>query len=146
MAIDVTTETLIKRRCEAVANCATDPDNAPRWYVNIKAVEWQTPRPLRVGSRLAFVARFLGRQLVYTYEIIELTPRRLVMRTAEGAFPMETTYEFEPAASGSTRMRLRNRGAPTGVGRLLGPFIAYAVRRKTTQDLARLKALLERAV
>ena len=147
MSVDVITAMRIDCPCDAVAGYAMNPDNAPRWYTNIKAVEWKTPRPLRVGSRVAFVAHFMGRRLVYTYEIIELEPaRRLVMRTAEGPFPMETSYEFEPADSSSTRMQLRNRGAPTGFAILYGPVMALAMRRANRQDLARLRQLLENAV
>jgi hypothetical protein len=68
-------------------------DTTTEWYQNIKAVDWKTPRPLRVGSQIAFVARFLGRRLAYTYEVTELIPgRRVVMRMAEGPFPMETSH------------------------------------------------------
>src|SRR4051812_45296822 len=95
--VDVVTEILIARPADAVSKFAADPTNAPRWYANIKSVEWKTAPPLGIGSRLAFVAHFLGRQLAYTYEIVEFVPgERLVMRTAEGPFPMETTYTWEP--------------------------------------------------
>src|SRR6476469_8565075 len=111
MAVDVITEVVIRRPHAEVAAYAGNPDTAPEWYVNIKSIEWKTPPPLRVGSRLAFVARFLGRRLAYTYEIAELVPgERLVMRTAEGPFPMETTYTWEALDTGATRMTLRNRG------------------------------------
>jgi len=83
---------------------------------------------MRVGSQLAFVAHFLGRQLAYTYEIVELVPgERLVMRTAQGPFAMETSYTRETVTDGSTRMTLRNRGNPTGFAKLVAPFIARAM-------------------
>ena len=114
MNVDVTTHTVIASPLPTVAAFATEPDNAPRWYVNIKSVEWQTPRPIGIGSRFAFVARFLGRRLEYVYEVVEYIPNtRLVMRTADGPFPMETTYEWQAAENG-TRMTLRNCGTPTG--------------------------------
>lgn len=145
MPVDVLTETLISRPRAEVAAFAGDPSRAPDWYVNIKSVEWETQPPLAVGSRIAFVAQFLGRRLAYTYEIRELVPgERLVMSTAEGPFPMETTYTWEDAPGG-TRMMLRNRGEPTGFSALAAPLMAMMMRRANEADLARLKAVLEGA-
>jgi hypothetical protein len=144
--VDVLTEVEIDCPLERVAAFAADPSNAPEWYVNIKAVEWKTPPPLGVGSRLAFVAHFLGRRLAYTYEIAELVPgERLVMRTSEGPFPMETTYTWRSTGSQQTRMTLRNRGEPSGFSKLAAPFMTAAMRRANQKDLARLKALMERS-
>ena len=141
--VDVSTEIDIDRPVEEVAAYAADPDNAPAWYVNIDSVEWRTEPPFRVGSVVAFVARFLGRRLEYDYELVEHEPgTRLVMRTHQGPFPMETTYTW--AARGDrTHMTLRNRGEPSGFGRIVAPFMGAAVRRANRKDLARLKAILE---
>lgn len=144
MSVDVTVETVIDRPRTEVAAFAGDPTNAPRWYSNIRSVRWQTPPPVRVGSRMEFVAQFLGRRLRYTYEVAELeAERRLVMRTADGPFPMETTYTWEPADGSRTRMTLRNHGDPSGFARFSAPMMERAMRRATAKDLARLKALLE---
>lgn len=144
MSVDVLSEVTIDRPVGEVAAYAGDPSNAPAWYVNIRSVEWRTPPPARVGSRVAFVAHFLGRRLAYTYEIVELVPdERLVMRTAEGPFPMETTYEWAPQGAERTRMTLRNRGEPSGFATIAAPVLAGAMRRANRKDLARLKALLE---
>jgi Polyketide cyclase / dehydrase and lipid transport len=107
-------------------------------------VSWRTQPPVRVGSTMDFVARFLSRRLAYTYEIVDLLPgQKLVMRTAQGPFPMETTYTWEPVDAGRTRMTLRNRGEPTGFGRVAGPVMAAAMRRANEKDLAVLKRILE---
>jgi uncharacterized membrane protein len=143
--VDIGTEIVIERPAAEVAAFAGDPSNAPRWYRNIKSVEWTTPPPIRVGSKLDFVAQFLGRRLAYTYEVTDLVPgERLVMRTAQGPFPMETTYTWEPAGDGKTRMTLRNRGEPAGFSSIAGQMMASAMRRANKKDLTALKRLLER--
>jgi uncharacterized protein YndB with AHSA1/START domain len=144
VSVDVQCERTIQRPRAEVATYAADPDNTTSWYANITAVEWKTPRPLAVGSRLAFIATFLRRRLAYTYEIRELVPgERLVMSTAQGPFPMETTYTWGDAGEGATLMTLRNRGEPSGFKRIVGPVVAAAMRRAMTKDLERLSAILE---
>ncbi len=143
MTVDVETEITIDRPVEEVAAYAADPSNAPAWYDNIDSVEWETPPPATVGSKVAFVARFLGRRLSYTYELVELVPnQRLVMRTAEGPFPMETTYTWAPTSGGGTRMTLRNRGEPAGFSKLAAPFMSVAMRRANRNDLEHLRTIL----
>jgi len=143
MKVDVQVETLIERSVDVVAAYAGDPSNAPEWYVNIKSIAWRTPPPLAEGSQLDFVAQFLGRRIAYTYEIVELVPgARLVMETAQGPFPMRTTYAWQPFGT-ATRMTLRNEGSPSGFSSMAAPLMERAMRRATTKDLARLKGLLE---
>src|SRR3954449_11118443 len=142
--VDVVTEIEIARPREEVAAYASDPANATRWYRNVESVEWETAPPVAVGSRMAFVARFLGRRLSYTYEVREIVPgERFVMATAEGPFPMETTYEWRDSSDGGTVMALRNRGEPSGFANVAAPVMSAAMRRANRKDLQALKALLE---
>ncbi|MGZ4257172.1 MAG: SRPBCC family protein [Gaiellaceae bacterium] len=144
MGVDVRTEIEIDRPRSEVAEYASNPDNALAWYRNIKRVEWNSAKPLAVGSRIVFVAEFLGKRLDYIYQVRELEPgKRFVMGTHEGLFPMETTYEWEDAPGGGTRMSLRNCGQPSGFSRLTAPLVARSMRRENRKDLQRLKAALE---
>jgi hypothetical protein len=142
--VDVLSEIDIARPRWAVADYVSDLDNTTEWYTNIDTIDWKSPKPLRVGSQVAFVARFLGRRLAYTYEVRDWVPNeRLVMSTADGPFPMETTYEWHDSPSGDTTMRLRNRGSPAGFSNVAAPMMIGAIRRANRKDLARLKAILE---
>lgn len=145
MPIDVSTEIEIARPRDEVAAFACHPDNATAWYENIEAVEWRSAAPLAVGSQIAFVAQFLGRRLSYTYEVIAHEPgERFVMRTAEGPFPMQTTYTWQDTPAGGTRMTLRNSGEPKRFGKLSARMMATAMRRANGKDLRLLKMILER--
>jgi len=145
VAVDVQAEIEISRPRQEVFDFAADPSNAAAWYENITAVAWETPPPAVVGSRLRFRAQFLGRTLEYTYEVREIEPgHRFVMATAQGPFPMETTYTWEDTADGATRMTLRNRGEPSGFAAVTAPVITRAMRRANEADLRRLKELHER--
>lgn len=144
MSVDVTATEVIERPIDDVAAYAGDPSNAPEWYRRISSAEWQTEPPITLGSKVTFRARFLGRELVYTYEIVEYTPgERVAMRTAEGPFPMNTEYTWRPVGERVTHMTLRNHGEPTGFSKLAAPLMARAMRKAMNQDLADLKVLLE---
>ncbi len=116
---------LLLRHSELPAGVAAD-EHSKGWALfvgdrlrRIDRTDWRTDPPVRVGSRIAFRARFLGRTLEYTYEVTDYVPgKRLTMTTAQGPFPMTTEYtwsalESSVAGDGRTLMTLRNHGRPT---------------------------------
>ncbi|CAN5675727.1 SRPBCC family protein [soil metagenome] len=143
--VDVLTRIEILCPIHEVSQFASNPDNAPAWYVNITSVTWRTARPLSVGSQIDFIAHFFGRTLSYTYEVIEMTEKRFVMQTAQGPFPMQTTYEWESINSSTTRMTLENKGNPTGFSKIFAPFISLMMRNANNKDLKKLKQVLEKS-
>jgi len=143
--VDVFTEIIINRPLTIVADYAANPDHAPEWYANIHSAVWQTPKPLALGSKIAFKASFLGRELAYVYQIDQyIAGEQLVMRTADGPFPMETTYTWEGKGEHAARMTLRNRGNPSGFSGFVSPFMSWMMKKANRKDLEQLKSILEK--
>lgn len=142
--VDVITEIIINCPVSQVSDYAMNPDHAPEWYENIKSVEWKTPKPLILGSQIAFKANFLGRELAYVYEIVELMPgKKFIMKTANGPFPMETIYTWQAIDEHHTRMILQNKGIPKGFNKIMSLFMSPMMRRANMKDLKKIKAILE---
>jgi Polyketide cyclase / dehydrase and lipid transport len=135
----------IDRPRSEVAAFAIDPARAREWYGDVRDVRWNR-QPVAVGSRLAFVAAFLGRESDYVYEVTELVPgERFAMSRAEGPFRMETVFSWEDVRGGGTRMTLQSSGHPSGLSLLLAPLLKSSMKRSSRKDLARLKTILEAA-
>jgi hypothetical protein len=143
MAIDVTADAVIHRPLAEVAGYATDPDHETQWIGGIKQSRRLSGGPVSKGTRVERLAMFLGKRIDYVLEAVEYEPdRRIVMRSVKSPFPMDVTYEFEPADD-ATRMRIRIQGGPTGLMGLMAPLTAAAVKRNITADLRNLKRILE---
>lgn len=144
--VDVVTNIEINAPLKKVMDYACNPDTAMAWYENIKSVVWKTAGPLRVGTHITFGARFLLKELSYTYEVTEFSDHTFVMKTAEGPFPMETIYRFEMVSANVTTMTLQNKGEPTGFSKLFTPLISAMMKRANQKDLKRLKNIIEQTL
>lgn len=143
-AVEDTTDTVIDRPRDEVAAFAMNPAHAPRWYAGIDEVEWTGGELPRRGARVAFVAHFLGRRLVYAFEVIEaLVGERLVLRGVDTPFALETCYTFEALDATHTRVVQQHRARPAAFARLSARVLLYAIHRAGARDLGQLKALLE---
>ena len=146
MRVDVTAGVEMQASCEAVAAYASDPLHDPEWIGGIEEARWLTEPPLRVGSRVERVARFMGRRIEYVLEVAELDPgRRVAMRSVRAPFPMEVTYSFEDAGEARCRASIHIGGEAGGFYRLAGPLLGPMVRRSISRDLRNLKRLSEGA-
>ena len=104
-----------------------------------------TDPPFRVGSRYDQVAKFLGKTIESSFEVIEHEPGRMVKATSTaGSFPITFTRTVEPADGGS-RVSALIEGDASGFFRLAAPIMRWMVRRSVNRDYAKLKRLLEEA-
>ncbi len=142
MAIDISAEVAIDRSRADVAAFAMDPLNDPAWIGGVVESKALSDRPFGRGTKVARVAKFMGRRMEYTTEAVEYEPGAGVTMQADSPFPMTIRYEFLER-DGGTLARIRVRGEGSGFYRLAAPLLAMAVRRNVSRDLESLKRLLE---
>ncbi len=142
--IYVKTAIIINRPRLAVAGFAADPQNASAWYTNIRSVDLLTTPPLRKGSRMAFMVKFMGEELAYTYTVSEYVPGKvMVMEAADGFFPIQTTYLWDSITEEGTKMTLINQGFPQGFSKWMTPVMSFMMKYYNRKDLKKLKRILE---
>ena len=142
MAVNIMIETMIARQRSEVAAFATDPANDCDWIGGVIEARKMTEDPVGIGTRVARVAKFLGRNFDYTLEVVEMATAERMVMTTNSPFPMRVVYEFEGSRD-QTLMRIRVSGEPRGFFRLGGPFLPKMVRENVMKDLDRLKRRLE---
>ena len=141
--IDVSVRRVINAPRDLIADFTANPDNAPVWSSNIRAVNWHSERPAQIGSKMEFETIFLGRKLSHIFEIIDLVPgKSLHMRTTDAAMTLETSYEWSDVPAGC-EMTVCNRGQPDGFAKVAAPIMARAMRRSANRDLGNLARLTE---
>ena len=144
MAIDITADVIIHRPRAEVAAYAMDPANDPLWISGIVEARQVTDGPFGVGTRVARVARFLGRRMAYTPEVREYAPGERLSMATDKPFDMTITYAFEDAGTG-TQATIRVQGQGTGFYGVVAPLLAPMVKRNVAKDLRALKRIMESA-
>lgn len=150
--MDVTVRTVYEAPRDLVASIAGDPAQAARWFGNVRYVRWHAEPGVTVGACVDLVSQQLGRELAYTYEIVDIVPgERLVMRS-ERPFRVETSltwWDEEPAPAEEhlperprTGMALRNAGWPAGMTTLGSGAVTLGMKRAMRRDLERLRLVL----
>ena len=142
MAVDISAEIVINEPREKVAAFASNPDNDPAWIGGIVEAKTLTDPPFGKGTKVARVASVLGRRMEYEPEVVEYEPNALVSMKAESPFPMTVRYEVADAAGG-TKITIPVQGGGSGFYSIAAPLLSMMVRRNVSQDLKRLKELLE---
>jgi uncharacterized membrane protein len=142
--IDISTSIAIDRPAADVFAFVAEFPNNPRWQRGQRSCTWTTEPPLRVGSTYEQHARFLGRDVVNSFEVVALEPgRRVTFTSRGGTFPLTVTRTVEPLGDARSRFTEHVRGETKGVFRIADPLLRPLVRRTIRRDFPRLKALLE---
>ena len=144
MGIDVTVDVEISSDPQTIFVFLADPENDPEWIGGVQKSEQISTGPVSLGTQVRRSAGFMGRSMDYVTEITAFEPTNLLeMETVSGPFAMIITYEVEQRDHGA-RVILRNRGGPSGLMSLFSPLMERMVRKNTSQDLERLKSILEK--
>jgi carbon monoxide dehydrogenase subunit G len=137
---------LIDRPAEDVFAFVTTPENDRLWSSTAVEREREGDEPIRVGSKIRAVDKFLGRKLESTFHVTEYEPSRRSSVRIDGPVKAEGSYFLEPA-DGGTRFRWRmdaERGlGGVYLGRVTDPLVTMIFRRRLRGDLRRLKQVLE---
>lgn len=127
-----------------IADFARNPD----WQGGMESCTWLTEPPVTVGSRYQQEARFLGRTITTTFEVVALDEpgeqgrASITIHSIVSTFPLQVTRTVEPAADGC-HVGARVAGQPSGWMGWFGPVMAAMVQRSVDADYRRLRELLE---
>ena len=140
---EVSTE--IAAPIEKVWEFVDNPENELLWQSNAAERVVLTEGPIEKGTRLRLVDRFLGKNIVWEWEVIEHYPYRRVDRAIDGPLNLESSWTMEPVETG-TRFSMEIE-APEGFGGFFGkltePLVLRMARRDFDTSIAKLKDLIE---
>lgn len=133
----------IDRPVEDVFSYLTDLDNLPQWQSSLVEMRAETDEPMRVGTRLIEVRKFLGRRMESTVEVTEYEPnRRWALRVVDGPVPYRVEHTLE-ASNGGTRLAWVAEGDPGRFFKVAEPLVARQAERQFRGDFETMKDILE---
>ena len=134
---------LIARPVNEVFGFIADARNRPRWDDSVDREELTSPEPIGVGTTVRTTLRSMGREYVYTWQVVEhQPPNRMTIESTSGPFPTTLAYQLSER-EGMTAVDFSVSGRPTGMLRLFEPLIARNTQTNLDRGFARLKQLLE---
>jgi uncharacterized membrane protein len=134
----------IDRPADEVFAVISDFSRNPEWQGGMKSAHWTSEPPTGVGSTYEQVARFLGRDVITTFEVVAFEPGRSVtIESRQSSFPITVTRSVEPLGPDRTRVSALIEGEPGRFFRLFGPLLRFMAERSVKGDYERLRRLLE---
>jgi uncharacterized membrane protein len=142
--VETQTAIEIRRPSEEVFAYVADMSNNPHWQRGQERCTWTSEPPHGLGATYDQEAKFLGKKIVSSFEVVEFEPgRRIRIKTTGGTMPIDVTREVTGLSDISCEVLATVRGEPPRVFRLLGPLMNRIVTSNIRKDYTRLKALLE---
>ena len=92
---------IIERPVEEVFAYIGDQTNAPAWQSGLVEVKRTTEGPIGVGTKHTLVRMFMRRRMEADNEYVAYEPDKLVTFKSISGPPLEASYFFEPAGSGT---------------------------------------------
>jgi hypothetical protein len=136
----------VRRPASDVFEFVSDFENNPRWQRGMQSARWTSSPPCRVGSTYDQVARFLGREIVSSFVVVEHEPgRRVKITSTASPFPITETRVVVPTGEGRCRLSALVEGDASGFFRVAAPLLRLMVRRSVRRDYARVSDLLEQS-
>jgi hypothetical protein len=121
-----------------------DVENNPRWQRGMRSCRWTSPPPHGVGATYDQTARFLGKDIVSSFRVVEHLPgRRVKITTTKSPFPITETRSVQPLGDDRAYISAIVEGDASGFFRIAAPLLRALVARSVRGDYARLKRLLE---
>lgn len=126
----------------------TIPENGPRWQEGAVSTRVTTPGPVRVGSGMEHLGRWLWMRIPTTAIVTVYEPPSRYgydISTKLARRPSLMRYRLDPVPGG-TRLTLSNEAGLGGRLRPFEPLLERNVRGMFERDVARLKAIIEAEV
>jgi len=142
--MEIATTIEIERPADTVFAYLADMANNPSWQNGQERCEWTSDPPIGEGSTYDQHARFLGKQIVSSFEVVDFVPGEVIRITSTGGtMPIDVTRRVRPLGESRSVVEAVVKGQPPLMMRLLGPVLRVLVARSVRADYRRLKALLE---
>ena len=131
----------INRPIDEVFAYLDDPSKTPEWNSIVEEAR-PSETPVRRGTTISSRARFLGRKIESTFEVVEHVPNKKVVQRTEKPFPFTLTNVFEAAGKG-TRVTAVFEGEPGGFFKLGEPILTRIAKKQFQAQVDTVKELLE---
>ena len=129
---------------DRVFDYVSTPENDPTWVPASLRHEMLSPAPMRVGSITEEDVWFLGRRMLYTWEITQYEPpTALALRSISGPIPATIRVLLESLDGARTKVILVGEVQLRGVYKPMELVMRRVAQRQFGIQLRKLKNLLE---